>query len=94
MIIRNTGNQPDRLVQAETVVASKVELHNFVERNGQMVMVPVPSIEIPPGELKLQRGSYHVMVFGVSPALKVGDTFTLTLKFEKAGAVAVPVEVR
>jgi copper(I)-binding protein len=94
MTIRNQGSQKDRLVQAETAIAPRVELHNFENRGGQMMMVPVAGIDIPPGEVKLQSGSYHVMVFGPSSALQVGDVFSLTLKFEKAGTIQTQVTVR
>ncbi|MDE3088029.1 MAG: copper chaperone PCu(A)C [Chloroflexota bacterium] len=94
MTIRNQGSQNDRLVQAETAIAPRVELHNFENRDGQMMMVPVAGIDIPPGEVKLQRGSYHIMVFGPTSALKVGDVFSLTLKFEKAGTLQTQVTVR
>lgn len=95
MTIRNQGSQGDRLVQAETAIASKVELHNFESRNGQTVMVPVASIDIPQGaEVKLQSGSYHIMVFSLTRDLKAGDVFSLTLKFEKAGTIQTQVTVR
>lgn len=95
MVIRNSGNQNDRLIQAETAIAPKVELHSMEIRNGQMVMVPVPSIEIPKGqETILKSGSYHIMLFGASRELKVGDAISMTLKFEQAGSVPVQVVVR
>ena len=63
--------------------------------NNQMKMAPVSSIEIPTGgEVILQSGSYHIMLFGVTRDLKVGDVISLTLKFEKAGTLPVQVEVR
>ncbi len=95
MTIRNKGNQNDRLVQVECAVAQRVELHNMEMRNGQMMMVPVPNIEIPKGqEVILKSGSYHLMLFGVTRELKVADTISMTLKFVQAGSVPVQVVVR
>jgi len=95
MTIRNTGSQIDRLLKAETAIAQKVELHTAAMKDGQMKMAPVDNIEIPAGgEVKLQSGSYHVMLFGITHEPKVGDVISLTLTFEKAGTLPIQVEVR
>jgi copper(I)-binding protein len=95
MTIRNTGSQNDRLLEAETAVAQKVELHTMKMQGGQMQMSPVDSLGIPAGgEIKLQSGGDHIMLFGITGMPKVGDVISLTLHFEQAGAVPVPVEVR
>ncbi len=60
-----------------------------------MKMSPVDSFEIPAGgEIKLQSGGDHIMLFGITGTPKVGDVIPLTLQFEKAGTVPVRVEVR
>ena len=95
MTIRNPGSQIDRLLKAETAIAQKVELHTAALKDGQLKMAPVDSIEIPAGgEVKLQSGSYHVMLFGITHEPKVGDVIPLTLTFEKAGTLPIRVEVR
>ncbi len=95
MTIRNTGSQNDRLLKAETAIAQKVELHTMKMQGGQMKMSPVDSLEIPAGgEIKLQSGGDHIMLFGITGAPKVGDVISLTLHFKGAGAMAVQVEVR
>ena len=95
MTIRNTGSQNDRLLRAETNIAPKVELHTMKMQGGQMKMSPVDSFEIPAGgEIKLQSGGDHIMLFGITGTPKVGDVISLTLRFEQAGALAVRVEVR
>jgi copper(I)-binding protein len=63
--------------------------------SGMMEMKPVSSISIPAGKtVKLEPGGYHVMLVDLAKPLTVGQKFTLTLTFEKAGKVEVPVEVR
>ncbi len=95
MKIRNSGNQNDRLLRAQTDIAAKVELHTMEMQGGQMKMTPTDSLEIPAGgEVELQSGGAHIMLFGITREPKVGDVFSLTLQFEKAGAVPVQVEVR
>ena len=95
MTIRNTGSQIDRLLKAETDIAHKVELHTMEMQGGQMKMTPVDSFQIPAGgEVKLQSGGDHIMLFGITREPNVGDVISLTLHFEKSGAVPVQVEVR
>ena len=45
------------------------------------------------GELVLERGGDHVMLMGLTRALKDGDMINLTLTFEHAGDVVVDVPV-
>jgi len=95
MKIRNSGNQNDRLLRAETDIATKVELHTMEMQGGQMKMTPIDHIEIPAGgEVGLQSGGDHIMLFGITHEPRVGDVISLTLHFEKSGAMPVQVEVR
>ncbi|MGZ3237984.1 MAG: copper chaperone PCu(A)C, partial [Burkholderiaceae bacterium] len=42
----------------------------------------------------MQPGNgYHIMLVGLKQPLKLGDKFSLTLTFEKAGKLDVPVVV-
>jgi hypothetical protein len=95
MIIRNIGNQPDRLVSAAGDVAAAIELHTVENNNGVMAMRPVDSIDVPAGgQVELKPGGYHVMLVGLNQPLAPGDRFALTLQFERAGPVEVIAEVR
>lgn len=46
------------------------------------------------GAVAFKPGGLHVMLMDLERDLKPGDTFSLTLKFEKAGARSVQVTVR
>ena len=95
MTIRNTGSQPDRLLQVKSDVATKIELHTVEKQGNDMVMRQVPSIEVPAGgEVQLMPGSFHVMLFGLTRDLKTGDVVDFFLQFEKAGAVTLQAQVR
>ncbi len=60
-----------------------------------MAMQPVARIEVPAGAtVELKAGGYHIMLTGLKQELKAGDSFTLTLAFEKAGRLPVTVAVR
>jgi copper(I)-binding protein len=59
-----------------------------------MEMRPVDSIALPAGEMvSLAPGGYHVMLLDLAAPLEIGQTFTLTLTFEKAGTRDVEVTV-
>ena len=84
----------DALVGVSTPVASKADLHESFEEGGVMKMRPVASLAVTPGKpVVLQPGGYHIMLMGLTHALKEGDTFPLTLQFAKAGAITVTATV-
>ncbi len=96
MVIRNAGAEGDHLIGGETHVAKTVEIHEVVDVKGVMEMRPLAEgLDIPAGgEEILQPGGYHVMLIGLTEDLTNGMTFDLTLEFEHAGEVTVPVTVR
>ena len=95
MTIRNTGSEPDRLLQVKSDVAKRIELHTVEKQGNDRVMHQVPSIEVPAGgEVQLMAGSFHVMLFGLTRDLKTGDMVDFALQFEKAGSVPIKAQVR
>jgi copper(I)-binding protein len=95
LTIRNTGNEPDRLVSGSTPVASKLEVHEMSMDNGVMRMRPVAGgLEIKPGEtVELKPQSFHIMMTGLKERIEKGKPFKGTLVFEKAGPVEVDFSV-
>ena len=92
--ISNAGNTTDRLLRASTPIAARVALHQMAVDEGMMKMRAVPSLELRPGaRLELQPGGYHLMLLGLKQPLKAGEKFPITLIFERAGALTVPVQV-
>jgi len=96
MVIRNAGAEADRLVAGTAAVSEVVEIHEIVDVEGVMEMRPLAEgVEIPAGgEATLEPGGYHIMLVGLMEDLTDGMTFDLTLEFERAGDVVVPVAVR
>lgn len=95
-MMHNNTETDDRLIAASTPVAEKTELHTHIEdENGVMQMRQIEGgIEMAAGDVhEMARGGDHVMLMGLTTALKDGDTFPLTLTFEQAGAVTVDVVV-
>jgi len=94
MTVVNKGTSDDRLVAVSTPIAEMAELHKTAELNGVMKMLPVEAIEVKAGsKVLLKPGGNHVMLMHLKAPLKDGQTFPLTLTFEKAGKVDITVKV-
>lgn len=94
-LIVNDGSEADTLVGASSAAASSVEMHQTIVQDDVARMVPAPRVDIPAGgSVEFEPGGYHVMLVGLAQDLKVGDTFQLTLRFEKSGEVPLEVPVR
>lgn len=95
MKLVNSGSTDDRLIKAETGVAKKTELHTHMMEGDVMKMRPVPAIDLPAGQsVMLKPGGLHVMMMGLHDPLKQGESFPVTLTFEKAGTVTVDVPIQ
>src|SRR5262249_42607670 len=76
----------DRLVSVSTPVAKKAELHTMSMSGGIMQMRPLDGIDVPAGQpVTLKPGGEHVMLLGLGHPLQEGQSFPLTLTFEKGG---------
>ena len=95
LTIENKGSSPDKLVGVSTDIAGKVEVHEMATDNGVMKMRPVEGgLTIDPGKtVKLAPGGLHLMMTDLKSPLKQGDKLPMTLQFEKAGKVAVTLDV-
>lgn len=84
----------DRLVSASSPVAKKAELHTMSMQGMVMKMRPIAELDIPAGQpVALKPGGEHIMLMGLSQPLHEGQSFPLTLDFEKAGPRTVTVTV-
>lgn len=85
----------DRLTGASTPVAKKAELHEMTMEGGVMKMRPLAGIDLPAGQpVTLKPGAMHIMLLGLTQPLVAGQSFPLTLSFEKAGTREVTVSVQ
>ncbi|MGW3499034.1 copper chaperone PCu(A)C [Streptomyces sp. NPDC001020] len=82
-LVNNTGTELT-VVSGTSTVSKKTELHEVADVDGKPVMRPKKGGFVIPakGSHKLQPGSDHVMLLGLTKAVKPGDevTVTLTLK--------------
>ena len=94
LTIINKGTTDDQLVSASTPVAGMAELHRTENDNGVMRMVPIAAIDVKAGQkVALAPGGYHVMLMDLKAPLTEGQSFPLTLVFDKAGKIDVMVKV-
>jgi periplasmic copper chaperone A len=96
LTIENKGTTPDKLVGVSGDVSPRIEVHEMSMSNGVMKMRAVDGgLTIDPGKtVKLSPGGYHLMIMDMKSPLKQGDKLPLTLQFEKAGKVAVTLDVQ
>jgi periplasmic copper chaperone A len=92
--VRNTGDDPDRLIRIETPVSGRPEVHAMEEKGGVMKMRPAGPLEIPPGgEVRLEPGGLHIMLMQLQEPLEEGGQMPLTLVFEQAGEITVTAPI-
>ena len=96
LTIENKGAVADRLVSVAGDIAGRVEIHEMAMNNGVMTMRPLDKgLAIDPGKtVKLAPGGYHLMLMDLKQPLKQGDKVPVTLEFEKAGKVALSLDVQ
>jgi periplasmic copper chaperone A len=89
-----TSPTADRLVSASTPVAKKAELHTMSMQGMVMKMRPISGVDIPAGQpVSLKPSGEHIMLMGLNQPLREGQSFPLTLDFERAGPHTVTVTV-
>lgn len=86
----------DTLVSVETDVCKKAELHQSKMVDGMMTMNMLKGgLAVPEhGLVKMEPGSYHIMLIGMKINLDPGDSFALTLHFEKNDPVTLMSDVK
>lgn len=94
-VIENGTNANDSLLSAGSDVANTVELHLSQMEGDHVSMHRQEAVAVPAGEaVTFSPGGLHVMLIGLTRDLKTGDTFELTLMFEKSGEKTITVTVR
>lgn len=95
MTLKNTSDHDIYLIEADSKVAKKVELHTHIHDNGVMRMRQVPNIKIPAhGETKLQPGGFHIMLIGLQQKLVQGEHIKVTLTFKDGSHKIVTMPVK
>ena len=89
-----SAKDADKLVDVEVAAAQDIELR---ETNGQSTAnkeAPMAAVDIPAGgTVDFAPNSRHFMLTGLKAPLKEGDSFLITLKFDKAGTESAVVKI-
>ena len=95
LTIQNTGTTPDRLIGASSAVAGHMEVHEMKMVGDVMKMSQLKDgLPIPAGAtVTLQPGGYHLMFMDLKQPLVQGKTVMVTLTFEHAGKVDMPLMI-
>jgi periplasmic copper chaperone A len=88
-----SAKDPDRLIAIDSAMAKSVELHeDAAQAQARFGLAPV--IDIPGGgTVNLGPGGRYLMLVGLKEPLKEGDSFLITLHFDKAGMESTAVKV-
>jgi copper(I)-binding protein len=95
-VITNNGPDADRLEAVDSPIAGAAQLHQHVSQDGLMKMQHVETVNIPAGgTVTFAPMAYHVMLLDLKDRTRLidGQTFPLTLHFQKAGDLTVDVVV-
>ncbi len=95
-VIENGTTADDTLLSVSSDIAAATEVHmSMADDNGVMSMQMQESIPVHArGQVEFKPGGLHVMFVSLTKDLKVGDTITLTLNFEKTGSMTIEVTVK
>lgn len=94
-ILENKTADADKLLEVKTDIAGRVELHDIEVKDGfaKMFQIKQP-VAIPAnGTVAFAPRGKHVMLMGLKEKLQEGQSFPMTLVFEKSGAVDVVVKI-
>jgi copper(I)-binding protein len=95
LVIDNPTDVADRLVGVSSPDADRTTVHRSeTDAEGRATMTPVTDLAVPAGsQVRLGESGLHVMLTGLHREVREGDTVTVVLEFERAGAVTVDVAV-
>jgi copper(I)-binding protein len=87
---RNAGSAPDTLIGMSGPEPATAMLMGTA--GGRMEMLP-PLVINQGEQVVMQPGGIHVMLGGLTPEYKIGDTLRLTLTFARAGQIRIAAPV-
>jgi len=90
MTLKNPDAKPDALVSVTSPLAKAVQVHQSSMSGGMASMKPIARLPIPAGgAVTFAPGGYHLMLLGLTKAVKVGDSVPATLVFASGAKVNV-----
>ena len=93
--ITNHGNSMEMIKSISTEIAGKAMVHQSIEVDGIMKMEHMMHVMIKPGTtLIMKPGGFHVMLMKLKEPLTDGESFPMTITFDKAGDVNLEIEIK
>jgi copper(I)-binding protein len=90
LTLKNPDAKPDALVAVSSPLARTVQVHQSSMSGGMSSMKQLTRVELPAGgSVTFAPGGYHLMLVGLTKAVKVGDTVPATLTFASGAKVQV-----
>ena len=88
LTIENGGPTPETLISATSPDFARVEFNDHVKDGEMMKMVKLDTLNVPAGgQLVLDQGGKHLMLFEPKRALNNGDSIKVTLTFSNSGPI-------
>ena len=88
-----SAKDPDRLIGLEVQNAARIDVREPTDQ-GAAKGNAQPSVEVPGGgELNFAPGGRYLLLSGLKAPLKEGESFLLTLRFDKGGTQTAVVRV-
>ena len=93
--VMNMGDQADQLIAVTASFAENSEIHEMKMEEDIAKMRPLESgLEIPAGEsVELRPGGLHIMFMNLRQQLQSGETYSITLSFERHGNIDIVFKV-
>lgn len=93
--INNSGDSADTLYNAKCDISKVVEVHETYKTGDMMGMRKTHFVLInAKSSFSFKPGGHHVMLIDLKKKVRVGERYSCTLFFKKAGEVKVNAEVR
>ncbi len=93
--IQSVSDQNDALIAVESPQAARVELHTNEMKNDIMRMRKLEKMALPAhGEVRMEGGGLHLMLYDLKQPLKIGETIELILTFQRAPRTRIVLPVR
>ena len=88
--IKNNTKKDLSLIEAKSDLASKVELHTHLHKDGKMAMVKLDKITIKANsQLELKPGADHIMLFDLKERVDENTKANLSLVFDNGELITL-----
>ena len=89
-----SAKDPDRLIGLEVSNAARIDVREATDQSAAKGPAQQPSLDVPAGgTVNLAPGGRYLLLSGLKAPLKEGESFLLTLRFDKGGTQTAVVKV-